>query len=148
MLFTFVQSSLTLKFKINRGVKINGGGGGGLQISKQLSNHTKGCQNKRNKEKICNVTKTIWKINKQGGQNKLRGTWEYMEHKRSIVMQILKYRIKAHRAKLRGTWEYMEHKRSIVMQILKYRIKAHRAAAQSQNTTCLDFCLSSQAVLS
>ena len=34
-----------------------GGGEGVLQISKQLSNHMKGCQNKRNKEKICNVTK-------------------------------------------------------------------------------------------
>ena len=36
------------------------------QISKQLSNDMKGCQNKRNKEEICNVTKTIWKINKRG----------------------------------------------------------------------------------
>ena len=48
---------------INGGVKINGRRG--LQISKQLSNHMKGCQNKRNKEKICNVTKTryqtFWK---------------------------------------------------------------------------------------
>ena len=48
-------------------------GGGGLQISKQLSNHVKGCQNKRNKEKICDVTKTRYQLNKRRGQNKLRG---------------------------------------------------------------------------
>ena len=59
----------TLESKINRRVKINGGN---LQISKQLSNHMKGCQNKRNKEKICNVTKTryqtFWKLINGGGR--------------------------------------------------------------------------------